>query len=137
MVATYYSVYSVPDLLRPRSLGLLMNIYERNYQKIVSLLGDPAQLADHVEIELLDRPALQVWVKKRSRHTLELMMSHQFAEVLSPRLKVRLYRDASVAEAQFSDQLGHGETPLDRLPARWRANILLYKWLDYCLSAVV
>lgn len=136
MVATYHSVYSVPDLLRPRSLGLLMKIYERNYQKIVALLGDPAKLEEHVEIALSDRPALQVWVKKRSRHTLELMMSHQFAEVSSPRLKVRLYRDASVAEAQFSDHVSQGETPLERLPARWRANILLYKWLDYCLSTV-
>lgn len=122
------------DLLCARSLRVLMGVYERNYRWLVELLGEPQRLPAHRCVRLPGRPALHVEVRSRSRHTIELVLTHLFADERLPDLAVRLYGDARVAEAVPADAQGYRD-PLARLPARWQANLLLYKWLEYCRDA--
>jgi uncharacterized protein YqiB (DUF1249 family) len=123
------------DLLRPRSLAMLMGIYECNYRRLMQLLGDPLHLPAHRRLRLGGRPALYVELGGRSRYTVDLILTHRFAGERLPDLTVRLYRDARLAEALPQSGPADAGNPLARLPARWQANMLLYKWLEYCLDA--
>lgn len=120
------------DLLQPRTLAQLMGIYESNYQRLLRLVGDPRQLMLHQTLHLPGLPPLVVSVQKCSRYTLDLMLSHRFEDERLPDLRVRLYHDARLAEAVADNARAYPNSPLARLPGHWRANMLLYKWLEYC-----
>lgn len=120
------------DLLHPRTLSVLMGVYECNYERLVRLLGDPMRIPGSRRVRLPGRPQLYVEVRARSRYTVDLVLTHRFGGERLPELTVRLYRDACLAEALP----GAGGRPLARLPERWRANMLLYKWLEYCAGAL-
>jgi uncharacterized protein YqiB (DUF1249 family) len=123
------------DLLRPRSLAMLMGIYEVNYRRLWKLLGDPARWPERDCLLLVERPVLHVEVCARARYTVDARLSYRFGTERLPDLAVRLYLDAQLAEAlPLADETA-GNRPFSRLPARWRANLLLYKWLEYCLDA--
>lgn len=123
------------DLFEPRSLMVLMGLYERNYRWLVELLGDPERLPQRKCLRLRGMPMLHVEVRRCSRHTIELALTHRFGGERLPDLAVRLYRDAKLAEAlPLADGRRYAD-PLARLPARWQANVLLYKWLEYCRDA--
>ncbi len=122
------------DLLRPRTLAVLMGVYERNYDRLVMLLGDPVCMPVRRHLRLPGRPELHVEVRNRSRYTVDLVLTHRFDDQSIPDLSVRLYHDARLAEALPLKR--RRNRPLERLPERWRANILLYKWLEYCIDAL-
>jgi uncharacterized protein YqiB (DUF1249 family) len=123
------------DLLRPRSLAMLMGIYEVNYRRLLELLGEPAGWSGRFSLQLEGRPVLHVEVKKRARYTVDVVMTHLFDDERLPDLTVRLYSDARLAEAVPASGAKLLAQPMARLPQRWRANLLLYKWLEYCLDA--
>ena len=123
------------DLLRPRSLAVLMGIYEVNYRRLLDLLGEPARWSQRFSLHLEGRPVLHVEVKKRARYTVDMVMTHLFDDERLPDLTVRLYSDARLAEAVPASGAKLRAQPMARLPERWRANLLLYKWLEYCLDA--
>ena len=120
------------DLFKPRTLAQLMGVYESNYERLVRLLGDPRRMPVSQTLHLAGLPPLMVSVKSCSRYTLDLVLSHRFDEGSMPDLRVRLYHDARLAEAVARDARSHPNRPLARLPGHWRANMLLYKWLEYC-----
>lgn len=124
------------DLLCPRTLSVLMGVYERNYERLVRLLGDPLRIPMRRRVCLPGRPQLYVEVTRRSRYTVELVLTHRFGQERLPELAVRMYRDARLAEALPLAPGTHPGRPLARLPERWRANLLLYKWLEYCADAL-
>lgn len=123
------------DLLRPRSLAVLMGIYEVNYRRLLELLGEPARWSRHFSLHLEGRPVLHVEVKQRARYTVDVVMTHLFDDERLPDLSVRLYSDARLAEAVPAFGAKLQAQPMARLPQRWQANLLLYKWLEYCLDA--
>ncbi|MGH8127377.1 MAG: DUF1249 domain-containing protein [Gammaproteobacteria bacterium] len=123
------------DLLKPRTLAQLMGIYESNYQRLLRLVGDPRRLPLHQTLYLPGLPPLVVSVQSCSRYTLDLVLSHRFGDESVPDLRVRLYHDARLAEAVADNAWAYPKRPLARLPGRWRANMLLYKWLEYCNAA--
>lgn len=123
------------DLLHPRSLLMLMGIYERNYQRFVRLFGDPSSLPGRRRMRLAGRPQLYLTVLARSSYTVELALTHVFAGEKLPDLRVRLYRDARLAEALPPREIGRVRDPMARVEPRWQANLLFYKWLEYCLEA--
>ncbi|MGH8225176.1 MAG: DUF1249 domain-containing protein [Gammaproteobacteria bacterium] len=122
-------------LLRPRSLAMLMGIYETNYRRLLELLGDPECWPAQRRLRLGRRPQLHVEVRARSRYTTDFVMTYRFGGERLPDLSVRLYRDARLAEAMPLTGKTDANRPFSRLPARWQANLLLYKWLEYCLDA--
>lgn len=123
------------DLLRPRSLAMLMGICEANYRRLVKLLGDPAGWPGQSRLSLAERPVLYVEMRGRARYTVDVVLTYCFDSERLPDLAVRLYRDVRLAEAVPSTGVARGD-PFARLPGRWQANLLLYKWLEYCLDAV-
>ena len=123
------------DLLKPRTLAQLMGVYEYNYSRLLRLLGDPCRLQSYQTRHLPGLPALEITVKSRSRYTLELVLSHRFGNESMLNLRVRLYQDAQLAEALVQHDGADAARPMARLSARWEVNMLLYKWLEYCISS--
>lgn len=132
-------------LVRPRSFAGLMTLYEGNYARMKQLLGDLRQVPEHVVSASPTDLSLYVNVQERSRYTTVMQMTYWFDEaqgsVADPDLAVRIYHDARLVEAV--DCAGNPRhavlQPLWRparseMEHRWTLNILLHKWLEYCLD---
>ncbi len=126
-----------------------MTLYESNYIRLRQLLGDLAHLRDaQVSAPPNDCP-LHVRVDERSRYTTTITMTYQFVQGESltndPDLQVRIYHDARLGEALRclrwrrhplftalqTDSRHESQRELDE---RWQRNIMLNKWLDYCVE---
>ena len=106
---------------RPQSFVALMALYESNFLRLGWLGGDLAALADVAESRAAGDCELRLRVLERSRYTTTIELT--YAPLALPDLRVRVYHDAHVAEAQ-----GAGESTQER----WARNMLLNKWLEYC-----
>jgi len=131
---------------RPRSFVSLMTLYESNYIRLGWLLPDLRRLRGSLTSSVAGEPALEVSVVEQCRYTTSFQMNYLFgdegAQVREPRLDVRVYHDARLAEA-----CGTGCVPahprLRKLVAgvagargeRWSCNMLLNKWLEYCVDS--
>ncbi len=138
--------YIVPEcILRPGTFGALISLYEGNFLKLASLLGDPAR----ENCQLVSRSArdcdLHLSIEDGSRYTRVLRLTYLFDEptgpVADPDLAVRLYLDARVAEVTaWADFHRHpllsklARSYASELNRRWARNMVLSKWLDYLLD---
>jgi uncharacterized protein YqiB (DUF1249 family) len=132
-------------LVRPRSFAGLMTLYESNYARMKQLMGDLKQLPEHtVSVSPTDL-SLYVNVQERSRYTTVMQMTYWFdaaeGSVADPDLGVRIYHDARLVEAvDCAGNPRHAALqPLWRparseMEQRWTLNILLSKWLEFCLD---
>ena len=130
---------------RPRSFVSLMTLYESNFIRLGWLVPDLRRLRGSLTSSVAGEPALEVAVVEQCRYTTSFQMTYLFEEdgarLREPRLDVRVYHDARLAEA-----CGTGAAPvhprLRRLMAgvaagrceRWSCNMLLNKWLEYCVE---
>lgn len=128
---------------RPVSFVSLMTLYESNYIRLHALVGDVRGLAGCSVSSAPGDLDLHVEALEHSPYTSILRLTYFFADpgttVAEPDLEVRVYHDARLAEAsRCARRARHpGLASLqDGLPAtlgeRWRRNMLLNKWLDYC-----
>ena len=128
---------------RPVSFVSLMTLYESNYIRLRALVGDVRGLTGRAVSRAPGDLDLHLEALEHSPYTSILRLTYFFADaeatVAEPDLEVRVYHDARLAEAsRCSRQVRHpGLASLqDGLPAalgeRWRRNMLLNKWLDYC-----
>ena len=128
---------------RPRSFVALMSLYESNYLRLGSLADDLRSL-DGVRVSrVADDCDLRLSVTERSPYTTSFDLTYVFTEGLStyPDMRVRIYHDARLAEAQeWATQHDHealrrmrglAERELDQ---RWARNTMLNKWLEYCID---
>ncbi|GMW05608.1 MAG: hypothetical protein AMXMBFR8_04050 [Nevskiales bacterium] len=138
--------YIVPEcILRPGTLGGLISLYEGNFLKLTSLLGDPARS----QCQLVSRSRrdcdLHLSVEEGSRYTRLLRLTYVFDDpegcVADPDLAVRLYLDARVAEvlawARFHRHPGLADIThryAREINRRWAHNMVLNKWLDFLLD---
>lgn len=138
--------YIVPEcILRPGTLGGLISLYEGNFLKLVSLLGDPARS----NCRLVSRTGrdcdLHLSIEEGSRYTRLLRLTYLFEEpggpVADPDLAVRLYLDARVAEVTGWAELHRHPVLRDlargyerEINRRWARNMVLNKWLDFLLD---
>jgi uncharacterized protein YqiB (DUF1249 family) len=88
---------------------------------------------------------LHLSVIERSRYTTTLRLTYIFEEeggaCADPDLTIRVYHDARLAEVQACARW-HRHTLLEALRSqlardlgdRWLRNIMLNKWLDYCVE---
>lgn len=132
------------QLVRPRSFAGLMALYESNHARLRQLLGDVSVLPLQAVSSSNTDMCLHVTRAERCRYTTSLHMTYHFNSALGvecdPDLRLRVYHDARLAEAMSCCEqprhdalrglLSHG-SELDR---RWSLNILLNKWLEYCLD---
>ena len=122
---------------RPRGFVALMGLYESNYLRLAALAGDLASLpAAAISAGCADC-ALILNVLEHSRYTSELLLTYLLPALAAPHLlervpdlRLRLYHDARLLEARRADGLGP-ERELDR---RWDCNMMVNKWLEYCVE---
>jgi uncharacterized protein YqiB (DUF1249 family) len=128
---------------RPVSFVSLMTLYESNYIRLRTLVGDARRLRGRLLSSAPGDLDLHVEALEHSPYTSILRLTYFFpdagAAVAEPDLEVRVYHDARLAEAsRCSRHVRHpglaslGAGLPSTLDARWRRNMLLNKWLDYC-----
>ena len=150
-------------LVRTRSFSGLMSLYESNYIRLRQLVPGIEDVSGaHCSVCTDDLP-LHLEVLERTRYTCTLQLTYLFArdaaagESVSsaagdaadtgtwqadPDLRLRVYFDGRLAEA-MSLTSRHRHVILRRIAAchreeldsRWRHNMMLNKWLEYCLDA--
>jgi uncharacterized protein len=141
---------------RPRSFVALMSLYESNYVRLGWLAGSLATLAGSHRSTVRDDCDLLLSVTERTPYTTTMNLTYRLDEpgaspgaaaesVSYPDMGIRVYHDAHVVEAQeWAGAAGrnpshgvlqalrrHAERELDQ---RWARNMMLNKWLEYCLE---
>jgi len=132
-------------LVRPRSFAGLMTLYESNHVRLRQLLGNLRRLPDTAVSSSSRDLDLYLAVEERSRYTTGLHMTYWFESALDrnpdPDLRLRIYHDARLAEAMSCSDAPRHEAlrkvwrpASSALEQRWTLNILLNKWLEFCLD---
>jgi uncharacterized protein YqiB (DUF1249 family) len=120
-----------------------MSLYESNYLRLASLAGNLRELPAVSVSRVPDDCELRLSVTERSPYTTSFDLTYLFeaADGIStyPDMRVRIYHDARLCEAQeWATQHDHealrrfrglAERELDQ---RWARNTMLNKWLEYC-----
>jgi uncharacterized protein len=112
---------------RPRSFVALMALYESNYIRLAALAGPLRPLCgEHCSSVRADCD-LVLKVTERCPYTTTAILTYRLPGEPPeyPDLLVRIYHDARLAEAQ---------APERELGQRWARNVMLNKWLEYCLE---
>ena len=130
---------------RPVSFVSLMTLYESNYVRLRGLVGDVRALSGRRISRAPGDCDLHLDTVEHSPYTSIFRLTYLFddpaAGVADPDLEVRVYHDARLAEASRCGQWAcHPGLASIRsrvsmaLGERWLRNMLLNKWLDYCLD---
>jgi uncharacterized protein len=130
---------------RPRSFVALMGLYESNFIRLGWLAGNLRALAGRHASVVRGDCDLVLTVIERSPYTSTLNLTYLLPDgrgaLRCPDMRVRIYHDAHLAEAQHCGGVhiqppsrprrGHAERELDQ---RWARNMMLNKWLEYCVE---
>ena len=127
---------------RPRSFVALMGLYESNYVRLNWLTTGVRGLEGAHRSVVAGDCDLLLTVTERTPYTSTVNLSYSIAEDLQiPDLRVRVYHDAHLAEAQewagthSQPVLKALRTQAEReLDQRWARNVMLNKWLEYCVE---
>ncbi len=127
----------------PVTFAGLMTLYESNFIRLRWLVRDLKAIDAPLRSEVSSDCTLHLSVLEICRYTTTLRLTYLFDEdgatLADPDLRIRVYHDASLAEAmecghrhrhealrQFDTSSG------SELQRRWTRNIMLNKWLEYC-----
>jgi uncharacterized protein YqiB (DUF1249 family) len=130
---------------KPRSFVALMSLYESNYIRFGWLAGNLQRLCGCQRSSVREDCDLVLSVIERCPYTTTLnltyLLSHPTEPVEYPDMRIRIYHDARLAEAQawaaahphpvLKALRGRAERELDQ---RWARNLMLNKWLEYCVE---
>lgn len=130
---------------RPASFVSLMTLYESNYIRLRWLVPDIARLNGTMISEVPNDCPLQLQLEEHSRYTTTCRLTYVFddghGQYADPDLVIRVYHDARLAEVHACARW-HQHEVLRSLRAdctqhlgdRWARNMMLNKWLDYCVE---
>jgi uncharacterized protein YqiB (DUF1249 family) len=130
---------------RPVSFVSLMTLYESNYIRLRALVGDVRGLSGRLVSRVPTDCDLHLGVLMHAPYTSILRLTYLFGDetgtIAEPDLEVRVYHDARLAEASHCARwVRHpgleairSQTSLT-LGERWLRNMLLNKWVDYCME---
>ena len=133
---------------RPGSFVSLMSLYESNYIRLRWLLPDLESITTSAISTVDGDCPLHVMIEERSRYTTTLTLTYLFdpadagmPPLRDPDLQIRVYHDARLAEVQ-SCARWHRHEVLESIRSecaralgdRWLRNMMLNKWLDYCVE---
>lgn len=130
---------------RPRSFAGLMALYESNYRRFERLAPELDLPFDAAVSHSASDRDLHLRVIERCKYTTTVHLTYWFRANGVPRpdpdVQIRLYHDAGLAEAVHCQaQSRYAALPgLDleneaALDAQWPRNLLLNKWLLFCLQ---
>lgn len=122
-----------------------MGLYESNYIRLGWLAGELKALAGRHTSSVRGDCDLVLSVTERSPYTSTAILTYLLGEARAreayPDMRVRIYHDAHLVEAQQWG--GAAEVRLARalrpgaereLGQRWARNMMLNKWLEYCVE---
>jgi uncharacterized protein len=130
---------------RPGSFVSLMSLYESNYIRLGWLIPHLSEIDGACISNVAGDCPLHLRIDERSRYTTTLTLTYLFEEeggqIADPDLQIRVYHDARLAEVQACARW-HRHTMLEAIRSnlaravgdRWLRNIMLNKWLDYCVE---
>ena len=131
---------------KPGSFVSLMSLYESNYIRLGWLIPNLRELQGASISNVDSDLPLHLHVDERSPYTTTLTLTYLFDDadgvrVADPDLQIRVYHDARLAEVQ-SCARWHRHTILESIRSdlaralgdRWLRNVMLNKWLDYCVE---
>jgi len=137
---------------RPRTFVALMGLYESNYVRMNWLVGSAGTAGALAKLDGMHRSVvpgdcdLVLSVTERTPYTSTVTLTYLFPESAGtsqqyPDMRVRIYHDAHLAEAQewagshAQPVLKALRTQAEReLDQRWARNVMLNKWLEYCVE---
>ena len=131
---------------RPVSFVSLMSLYESNYLRLRALVGDVKRHFTGRQVSAVAGDCdLHFEVLEHAPYTSMLRLTYVFEDpqgtVADPDLELRVYHDARLAEVGACGRwvrhasLDHVRAGIPaQLGERWLRNMLLNKWLDYCLE---
>ena len=131
---------------RPVSFVSLMSLYESNYLRLRALVGDVRAHARGEHVSRIDTDCdLHFAVIEHAPYTSTTRLTYRFENATGtlddPDLEIRVYHDARLAEVSACgrwvrhESLEHVRAGIPvQLGERWLRNMLLNKWLDYCLE---
>jgi len=123
---------------RPGSFVGLMTLYESNYIRLGWLVGNLRELAGEHRSRVARDVELKLAVLERGPYTTMLQLTYAFGGVAewpdAPDLGVRVYHDARVAEAHTVGTAVRPAADAGDLGSRWVRNVMLNKWLEYCVD---
>ena len=139
------SLATVSWRARPRSFVALMSLYESNHVRLGWLAGPAAQLRGTLVSSVPGDCDLRLRVVEHSPYTTTLnltcLLPGNDVSATFPDMGVRVYHDARLVEAQqwAPDHVHAGLRALRgavacELDQRWARNIMLNKWLEYCVE---
>ena len=114
-----------------------MGLYESNYIRLGWLAGNLRALAGRYASRVRGDCDLVLTVTERSPYTSTVQLTYLLPAGRGtqryPDLRVRIYHDAHLVEAQQRScgRRGAAERELDQ---RWARNMMLNKWLEYCVE---
>lgn len=125
-----------------------MSLYESNYLRFLHLAGDPTRLSGTLISRVAGDCELRLAVLEHMPYTSMLTLTYLIPSSDSgferlPDLRLRAYHDARLLEAdQFRQQQlkEHNTRRRDpqkgerELHQRWTRNMMLNKWLEYCVE---
>ncbi|HEV2700292.1 MAG TPA: DUF1249 domain-containing protein [Steroidobacteraceae bacterium] len=122
-----------------------MSLYESNYIRFGWLAGNVARMRGEYRSRIAGDCDLLLSVVERSPYTTTLNLTYlipdQEATQRFPDMGVRVYHDARLVEAQeWAHVHEHAglralrNTVACELDQRWARNIMLNKWLEYCVE---
>ena len=122
-----------------------MSLYESNYIRLGGLIPRLEHIPATAVSEVPGDCPLHLRLHERSRYTTTLTLTYLFDEagtaVSDPDLQIRIYHDARLAEVQACARW-HRHAMLESMRSelarslgeRWLRNMMLNKWLDYCVE---
>jgi uncharacterized protein YqiB (DUF1249 family) len=130
---------------RPVSFVSLMTLYESNYIRLRGLVDDVRAIDGRHVSRVPEDCDLHLETIDRSPYTTVLRLTYVFEDatgpLADPDLELRVYHDARLAEASHCARwVRHPGLESIRsglsaaLGERWLRNMLLNKWLDYCVD---
>jgi len=129
----------------PRSFVALMGLYESNFIRLGWLAGDLKALAGRRISKVRGDCDLVLSVTERSPYTSSFKLTYLLADERGaqqyPDMRVRIYHDAHLVEAQQwaganarTEPKGTRACAERELGQRWARNMMLNKWLEYCVE---
>jgi uncharacterized protein YqiB (DUF1249 family) len=130
---------------RPVSFVSLMSLYESNYLRLRALVADVRAHTGRQVSRVEGDCDLHFEVLEHAPYTSIVRLTYRFEDdggtMNDPDLELRVYHDARLAEVSACgrwvrhESLGQVRAGIPpQLGERWLRNMLLNKWLDYCLE---
>ena len=129
-------------LLGHPGIGSLMGLCEENYASLTRLIPDLRHARGAYRGTCSGHPDLHLDIREQAPYTTSVRLTHYFAasdavhRQPEPDARLRVYHDARQVEmlALHSSALSFLDPNAWTLPEKWRANLFLAKWLEYCLE---